>query len=708
MRYTYLILLYCTLAISAYGQNGAVQFNATNADSYVDAGYNDNYITSGSYTYQAWIYLELANSGGYIMATEDDQKGFSFRMSTNDAVEFVHGISGWHTINSGEVTVPLKTWTHVAATYDGTDLMLTINGDSVIANQPSEPMAASTQNLIIGEGAAWKERRFTGIIDNVQIWSEARSASAIKEGMFDEPSGEETGLIAAWLFNEESGTTALSVGGGYEATLGEPVTRVALKDDFSLSFDKSQAPSLVDFGVNAAFSPSAPFSIEAMVYPVENNNGYIISGENGTDGPNGITLRMAGTFGIDFYFGGDNNWNLINSGDNALDSGRWSHVVGTYGEDTMRLYINGSEVSKAYNTNGVGVSTTSFTIGEGSEYRDRGFTGKIDNVRLWSIAIDSGQVSRLRDTVIEESIGDLIAAWAFNEGGGNSTTDLGLLYPGTLSNVSWVQDGYYVTQVASSENQIPEANASVDISTAVVGQAFTFDASGSTDPDDDPLTYTWDFGDGNSASGQSVSHAYAEEGEYQVSLSVTDGEAISSTNLSVTVTVNQNPVASFTPSSTSGFVIFTVDFDASTTADPDGHDLSYSWDFGDGSTGEGVQVTHSFQLAGSFDVVLTVADSYGGSATESTTIEVTEEQVILSDKAPTAFMIYPNPVHDYIKMKGLDGAFSFSVTGVDGKLYLSQAGTKLTSFNLSHLPKGMYLIRIFNAEIDISRKILKY
>lgn len=680
--------------------------NASNTDSYVDAGYNEDYITEGSYTYQAWIYLEAANSNGYIMATEDDQKGFSFRMSTNDAVEFVHGIPGWHTINSGEVTVPLKTWTHVAATYDGTDLVLLINGDSITSNQPGEPMAVSSQNLIIGEGATWKDRRFTGIIDNVQIWSEARSESEIKENLFTEPTGTETGLIAAWLFNESSGSESSSAGETYTATLGTSVTRVSLKNDYSLVFDKAQAPSLVDFGVSESFSPAAPMTIEAIVCPFESSNGYIASSENGTDGPNGVTLRMSGTYGVEFQFGGGGNWNSVISGDNALDSGKWSHVVGTYSEDTMRLYVNGAEVAKAYNTNTVGVSTTAFTVGEGSEYRDRGFTGKIDNVRLWNTAIDSGEVYLLKDTVIEETSDDLIAAWAFNEGDGNSTTDVAQLYTGTLSNVTWVQDGYYVTQSTDSENQAPQASATVDPEAGVVGQSFAFDASGSSDPDDDPLTYTWDFGDGNSETGESISHTYDAEGEYEVVLSVSDGQVSSSSNLTVSVAINQDPVAAFTSSSTSGFLILTVDFDASTTSDPEEHELSYAWDFGDGNTGEGEQVTHSFEQAGTFDVVLTVSDSYGGSATESTTVEVLEEQVTLSANTSIDPEVYPNPTSDFIQIQGLQGSFTYSITGMDGRVYLNQ-DTQQTSLNISHLPKGMYLIKISNDEVNISRKILK-
>ena len=55
------------------------------------------------------------------------------------------------------------------------------------------------------------------------------------------------------------------------------------------------------------------------------------------------------------------------------------------------------------------------------------------------------------------------------------------------------------------------------------GAPVTFDASGSTDPDNDPLTYTWDFGDGSTGSGPTATHTYSDNGAYSVVLSVSDG-----------------------------------------------------------------------------------------------------------------------------------------------------------------------------------------
>jgi PKD repeat protein len=59
---------------------------------------------------------------------------------------------------------------------------------------------------------------------------------------------------------------------------------------------------------------------------------------------------------------------------------------------------------------------------------------------------------------------------------------------------------------------------------------------------------------------------------------------------------------------------------------------TYTWDFGDGSTATGAEVTKTFQAAGSFRVGLTVADGRGGSAAGSRTIEVFKLDGYWSDR----------------------------------------------------------------------------
>jgi PKD repeat protein len=91
----------------------------------------------------------------------------------------------------------------------------------------------------------------------------------------------------------------------------------------------------------------------------------------------------------------------------------------------------------------------------------------------------------------------------------------------------------------------------------------------------------------------------------------------------ITVTVdNQPPVAlfKFTPASDSAPC--EICFDASASYDPDGHIVSYDWDFGDGSRGHGVNTCHTFTFWGNFLITLRVVDNDGLSDTATAQINL--------------------------------------------------------------------------------------
>lgn len=75
---------------------------------------------------------------------------------------------------------------------------------------------------------------------------------------------------------------------------------------------------------------------------------------------------------------------------------------------------------------------------------------------------------------------------------------------------------------------------------------------------------------------------------------------------------NQLPTASFTLSAAEGRAPLAVNFDARRSSDPDGSIASYAWTFGDGGTGSGAQVAHTFEADGRHEVGLVVQDDRGG------------------------------------------------------------------------------------------------
>lgn len=81
---------------------------------------------------------------------------------------------------------------------------------------------------------------------------------------------------------------------------------------------------------------------------------------------------------------------------------------------------------------------------------------------------------------------------------------------------------------------------------------------------------------------------------------------------------NESPVASFTYTCTD----LSCDFDGSDSYDSDGSIVSYDWDFGDGSTGSGATVSHTFAADGTYTVILTVTDDADATDSDSQDVSV--------------------------------------------------------------------------------------
>ena len=75
---------------------------------------------------------------------------------------------------------------------------------------------------------------------------------------------------------------------------------------------------------------------------------------------------------------------------------------------------------------------------------------------------------------------------------------------------------------------------------------------------------------------------------------------------------NVPPVANFTFSPASPVVGELIFFNASTSTDSDGSIVSYEWDFGNGETGSGREITFIYNVAQTYVVTLTVRDDDGG------------------------------------------------------------------------------------------------
>jgi PKD repeat protein len=134
-------------------------------------------------------------------------------------------------------------------------------------------------------------------------------------------------------------------------------------------------------------------------------------------------------------------------------------------------------------------------------------------------------------------------------------------------------------------------------------------------------TFIWDFGDGTRGTGLSPTHQFTTGGTFTVTLLLTSGAQ--SSTISKTITVTAPAIsASFIFSPTDpGIAAGTnaVNFDA--TGSSSGV-TTWTWDFGDGTTGTGQKLSHTFTKAGTWVVRLTVTDSAGRAATTTNSVTV--------------------------------------------------------------------------------------
>lgn len=150
-------------------------------------------------------------------------------------------------------------------------------------------------------------------------------------------------------------------------------------------------------------------------------------------------------------------------------------------------------------------------------------------------------------------------------------------------------------------------------------QTVAFDASTSTNGGVSCSTlcsYSWDFGDGTSSTGLTTTHQFRTAGTFSVTLTVTDQRGASATKAnSLQVAAPTPPTAAFTISPTPAPTNVDVFFNASGSKPAAGRTItSYSWAFGDGSTGSGVTTSHRFAGSGTFTVTLMVTDDASATA----------------------------------------------------------------------------------------------
>ncbi|MCX6290366.1 MAG: T9SS type A sorting domain-containing protein [Bacteroidetes bacterium] len=175
---------------------------------YIDCGTSNVFNTGYELTMEVWIRIYNSSWNQKIMGkvTNTFNNGYVMAMQTGNYAEVWDPVH--YQLISGSVPVD-SAWVHLAMTYAaGGQLTEYINGVNVGSiNAGVDPIASSTNPFIIGM-APWDLISFQtfGSLDEVRVWSIARSQADIRSTMFKHLQGNEAGLIAYYDFNSASGT----------------------------------------------------------------------------------------------------------------------------------------------------------------------------------------------------------------------------------------------------------------------------------------------------------------------------------------------------------------------------------------------------------------------------------------------------------------------------------------------------------------------
>lgn len=120
-------------------------------------------------------------------------------------------------------------------------------------------------------------------------------------------------------------------------------------------------------------------------------------------------------------------------------------------------------------------------------------------------------------------------------------------------------------------------------------------------------SWLWSFGDGSTSTLPNPVHTYFVPGSYTVSLLVTNAYGSNRKTTENFILIGSPPIANFLAEPVEGQAPLSVQFTDLSTGSP----KAYEWSFSDGTRSTEKNPVHIFQYGGTYNVTLTVTNSYG-------------------------------------------------------------------------------------------------
>ena len=407
--------------------NGALQLDGV--DDYVDCGNDDSLNITDRITLAVWVKTNDAGNGEFNPYVTKGDRSYAIKHRSSNQIEFCIYDSGWHSVWFPVDGSFNDDWHHLAGTYNGIQLILYVDGVSYFSSY-SGSIAGSAFNVNIGRNAEVTDRLYEGLIDDVAIFSRALDHTEIEMLQTNVGAlfiGDPT-LSALWELDESGGAIAYdSSGNGIDGTL-EPAPTLTpplwqpAGGWFNGALQLDGVDDYVDCGNDDRLNITDEITLAVWVKTNDSGNGqfnpYVSKGNQS------YGLKHQDSNNIEFVIYDDWWYYVWFSVDTSFNDD-WHHLAGTYDGSQLKLYVDGELEANSPYEGSIAGSTFNVNIGRNAEITDRFYDGLIDDVVIFSRALDGTEITDLKNNGGASFIGDpnLSALWELDESSGVTAYD---------------------------------------------------------------------------------------------------------------------------------------------------------------------------------------------------------------------------------------------------------------------------------------------
>lgn len=338
---------------------------------------------SSAFTMSAWVYPTALDSyNTFLSKLSGSHRDFVLRVHSDGKFQFHYTNSSFSVVavTTDNAVAPLNTWTHLAATFDGSDVRLFVNGVMVKQQALTEaPVIYPSGTVNIGTLVPGGGEHFTGRLDGIVMRS------------FATPEDEVACLQSLSLNSDENLVMALPLNG--DATdasslenHGTVVGATAAPDRWneasgSMNFDGTDQINIPH--VSSYATLASAFTISAWIKPNAITGVQTILAKTGV-GERNIVLRVDGGKLTAHYYISGYSWCIPPVA--TIAAGEWSHIACVWDGLEMILYHNGQELHRVGFSGPQFTATANWSIGALTTTGGEVFTGQIDDLNIWGRA----------------------------------------------------------------------------------------------------------------------------------------------------------------------------------------------------------------------------------------------------------------------------------------------------------------------------------